>query len=289
MGIILFTLAYDFTINANVLALRETSPFAVFLHAFTSRVSKGERITSLGIFWLAFFVWLVGMAIALADIGRSRPERLKARWIAQGALIFTAISGGIFVVFGLLHANGIAGDARRQSAGAALSVDDLAAMVSGHIVTYYVVILLLIAGLGVAVWRTRPGAGKWLGAGGWLGPVAGVALSLLGLIFIFTVNVSLVRADIIYKQGQAYDAVRRYDESTRFYEMAIAEEPARTTTISSLAGRSSKKRANRLERTAGVSGKPSNHCFAPRSEPDEYRPQRQLGPALPGMGANGQW
>ncbi len=225
MGIILFTLAYDFTINANVLALRETNPFAVFLHAFTSRIAKGERVTSLGVFWLAFFVWLVGMAIALADIGRSRPERLKGRWIGQGALVFAVISGGIFVIFGLLHANGIAGDARRQSAGAALSVDDLAAMVSSHIVTYYVIILLLIVGLGLAVWRTRPGAGKWLGAGGWLGPVAGVVLALLGLIFIFTVNVSLVRADIIYKQGQAYDNARRYDESTRFYELAIGEEP----------------------------------------------------------------
>ena len=216
MGIILFTLAYDFTINANVLALRETNPFAVFLHAFTSRIAKGERITSLGLFWLVFFVWLVGTAVALADIGRSRVDRLKARWIGLGALTFTAISGGIFIVFGLLHASGIAGDARRQSAGAALSVDDLAGMVSSHIVTYYVVILLLIVGLGVAVWRTRPGTGKWLGAGGWLGPVAGVALSLLGLIFIFTVNVSLVRADIIYKQGQAYDAARRYDESNSF-------------------------------------------------------------------------
>ena len=204
---------------------RETNPFAVFLHAFTSRIAKGERVTSLGVFWLAFFVWLVGMAIALADIGRSRPERLKGRWIGQGALVFAVISGGIFVIFGLLHANGIAGDARRQSAGAALSVDDLAAMVSSHIVTYYVIILLLIVGLGLAVWRTRPGAGKWLGAGGWLGPVAGVVLALLGLIFIFTVNVSLVRADIIYKQGQAYDNARRYDESTRFYELAIGEEP----------------------------------------------------------------
>ena len=103
-GIILFTLAYDYTINANVLALRETSPFLVFLQAFTTRIVKGERLTSLGIFWLTFFVWLVGMAVALADIGRSRAERLKARWLGLGALIFTAISGGIFLVFGLVHA-----------------------------------------------------------------------------------------------------------------------------------------------------------------------------------------
>ena len=228
-GIILFTLAYDYTINANVLALRETSPLLVFLQAFTTRIVReggsSQRVVSLGIFWLTFFVWLVGMAVALADIGRSRPERLKARWIGLGALIFTAISGGIFLVFGLLHATGIASDTRRQSAGAALSVDDLASMVSSHIVVYYVIILLLIAGLGVAIWRTRPGTGKWLGDGGWLGPVVGVVLTLLGLVFIFTVNVSLVRADIIYKQGQAYDAAKRYDESTRLYELAIREEP----------------------------------------------------------------
>jgi tetratricopeptide (TPR) repeat protein len=228
-GIILFTLAYDYTINANVLALRESSPLLVFLQAFTTRIVKeagtSQRITSLGIFWLTFFVWFVGMAVALADIGRSQPERLKARWLGLGALIFTAISGGIFLVFGLLHAAGIASDTRRQTAGAALSVDDLASMVSSHIVVYYVIILLLIAALGVVIWRTRPGTGKWLANGGWLGPVVGVVLTLLALVLIFTVNVSLVRADIIYKQGQAYDAAKRYDESTRLYELAIQEEP----------------------------------------------------------------
>jgi tetratricopeptide (TPR) repeat protein len=173
---------------------------------------------------MVLFVVLVGLAVALADIGRNWPERLKARWLGLGALVFVGISGGIFLVFGLLHANGVAGDTRRQT-GSALSVDDLASMVSSHIVTYYVVILVLIAALGVAVWRTRPGVGKWLGAGKWLGPVVGVVLPLLGLIIIFTVNVGLVRADIIYKQGQAYDAARRYDESTRLYELAIAQEP----------------------------------------------------------------
>ena len=42
---------------------------------------------------------------------------------------------------------------------------------------------------------------------------------------IFNLNAGLVRADIIYKQGQAYDNARRYPEAIQLYQMAIDHEP----------------------------------------------------------------
>jgi tetratricopeptide (TPR) repeat protein/O-antigen ligase len=224
MGIVFFTLAYDYMINPNVLALRESSPFAVFVYAFTTRVSQGQRVVSLGLFWMIFFVWLVGMAVALFDIARSR-QGYTGRWLVKGALLFSGISLGIFLIFGLLHAGNIARDARVQQPGSGITLEQLATMAAGHITTYYVVVLLLLAVLAGVLWWTRPGGSQWLGRGGWLAVVAGISLPLAALILIYTVNVSLVRADIIYKQGQAYDSADRYDEAIFLYNLALQEQP----------------------------------------------------------------
>ncbi len=224
MGIILFTLAFDYIINPNVLALREGNPLAVFVLAFTSRVSQGQRVVSLGLLWMVLFVWGVGMIIALLDIARSRPQA-TSRGLVRGGLIFSAISLGIFLVFGLIHAAGIARDARLQQPGGGVTLEQLATMAAGHINTYYVVILLLLAALAGVIWWSRPISGRWLGPGGWLGAAAGVVLPVLALLVVFNLNASLVRADIIYKQGQAYDSAGLYDEAIFLYNLALQEEP----------------------------------------------------------------
>jgi tetratricopeptide (TPR) repeat protein len=224
MGIVLFTLAYDYIINPNVLALRQSNPLAVFFLAFTSRIVQGERVVSLGLLWMVLFVWLVGMAVALFDIARSR-QGVTGRWLGQGALIFSAVSLSVFLVFGLIHAASIARDARLQQPGSSITLEQLASMAAGHIVTYYLVIVLLLAALAGVLWWIRPGSGKWLGPGGWLAATAGIVLPILALFLIFNVNVSLVRADIIYKQGSAYDSADRYDEAIFLYEMALEEQP----------------------------------------------------------------
>ncbi len=96
---------------------------------------------------MVLFVWLVGMALALFDIARSR-QSVSGRWLGRGALLFSAISLGIFLVFGLIHAANIARDARVQQPGSGITLEQLAAMSAGHIVTYYVVILLLMSRAG---------------------------------------------------------------------------------------------------------------------------------------------
>ena len=224
MGIVLFTLAYDYIINPNVLALRASSPLGVFINAFATRIVERERVFSPGLFWMVLFVWMVGMIVALADIGRQRPN-VTRRWLGRGALLYSAISLGIFLLFGLIHAAGVARDARLQQSGS-ISVEQVATMAANHIVTYYLVILLLLAALAATLWWFRSDKGsQWLGPGGWLGAAAAVILPLLALLFIFNVNVSLVRADTIFKQGQAYEGADRYDEAIFLYQMALEQQP----------------------------------------------------------------
>lgn len=231
LGIMLFTLAYDYIINPNILALRQSNPLAVFFLAFTTRIVQGERVVSLGLLWMVFFVWLVGLLVAMFDIARSRPHT-SGRWLGTGALVFSAVSLGIFLVFGLIHAANIARDARVQQPGSGITLEQLARMSASHIVTYYVVLLLLLVVLSGAIWWNRPGGGRpvrdgspWLGPGGWLAATAAVVLPIAALLVVFNVNASLVQADIIYKQGQAYDNADRYDEAIFLYQMALDEEP----------------------------------------------------------------
>ena len=64
-----------------------------------------------------------------------------------------------------------------------------------------------------------------MGAGGWLGPVAGVTLSLLGLIFIFTVNASLVAPISSTSKARPTTLPGATTSRSRFYELAIGKEP----------------------------------------------------------------
>lgn len=225
MGIVLFTLAYNYIINPNVLALRQSSPLAVFLYAFTTRIEERQRIVSLGLFWMVLFVWIVGMLVALFDIARSR-KGADGRWLGLGALLYSAISLGIFLVFGFIHAATVARETRLQQAGAGITIEQIATMAANHIVTYYVVILLLVAALAAILWWVTPGKGsQWLGPGQWLAAAAAILLPILALIIIFQVNASLVRADTIFKQGQAYENADRFGEAIFLYQMALEEQP----------------------------------------------------------------
>ena len=227
LGIMLFIIAFNYIINPNVLDLRSSNPIVVFIQAFTSRVDTklGERFVSLGLFWMVTFVVLVGTVVALLDIARSRATAVTGRWLGKGALVSLAISLGMFFGLGLLHAATIARDAARQQPGSSITLEQLANMSASHVTEFYAISLLLLLLLGFTIWRAHRGGPGWLGAGRWLAPVVGAVLAVVGLLVIFNLNASLVRADIIYKQGQAYDNARRYTEAIQLYQMAIDEEP----------------------------------------------------------------
>ena len=230
MGVVLFTLAYLYVINPNVLALRTDNPMALFINSFTSRVQKSVRVPSPGLLVMTLMVWGVGAALALLSAAQGRVQRARPSFGKQLG-IFAAISLPIFLIFGFIHAASIARDASVQRAGSGITLERMASMAAGHITQYFILILVLMAALAAAIWwnRTRSTpAGeetRWLGRGGIPAVGVGVALTILTLVFIFTVNLELVQADVIYKQGQAYEKADRYDEAVFLYQMAIEREP----------------------------------------------------------------
>ncbi len=228
-GLILFTLVYDFVINPSAAALRSSNPFAVFWNSLTTRAQEGERVTSLGVLWMVAFTWLLGMAIALFSLARDLPERIRAGWLMRAGLLYSGITLSIYLVGGLIHATGIARGAALQTTTGNLTLeqqlDRLVAITTGHYTWYVVMLLLLGLVLALLIWRSRPGGGSWLGAGGWVALAATAVLFVLALIFIGRVNLNLVQADIVYKIGQAYDSARIYDGSVYLYGKAVDRQP----------------------------------------------------------------
>ncbi|MFZ2489070.1 MAG: hypothetical protein WAZ19_13240 [Anaerolineae bacterium] len=223
IGLTLFTLAFDYIINPNAVDLRQTNPVLVFFYAFTSRVVRGERLTSFALLWLVLFVLLVGLAIALFDISRYQPRGQGSK-AGRNAAVFLAISLGIFFVFGLLHAASIAGDVQVQLAGG-VTLDQLALRAANHIVTYYIVALILVLTMAALIFFNRPLHDPWLAGRGRLALVAAAVLFPLALFFIYKVNINLVRADAVYKQGSAYEAADRFDEAVYLYQLAAEIMP----------------------------------------------------------------
>ncbi len=236
LGMILFTLAYDFVINPNVPQLRSTSPIVIFWNSLTTRVlpRSDTQVTSLGILWMVVFTWGVGLLMTLSVLVGERAEQAaRRRWLAQAGLLYTAVAGGIFLVAGLVHAAGIAAATRAQEGLAGLTreqiLDTISAGPTGHIVVYYLILFLLGMVLAGLLWRSRRAATQtsapWLGAGAWAGVIVPTVAAVGALFVIVFVNLSLIQADIIYKVGQAYDKAQQYESAIYLYRKAIAKQP----------------------------------------------------------------
>jgi tetratricopeptide (TPR) repeat protein/O-antigen ligase len=236
LGIILFTLAYNFVINPNVPELRSTSPLAVFWHSLTSRVppQSSERVTSLGILWMVIFTWAVGLLISLAGLMRERSERVNAGWPWRAGLIYSAAGLGIFLTGGMIHAIGIAAATRAQDDLGRLTREEILDAVSAgpasHSAVYFLILFVLGLVLALLLWRGRVAAPvehvPWLGKGRWAGIAVPAVAGVAALIIIVSINLNLVQADTIYKVGQAYDRAQQYDSAIYLYRKAIAKQPS---------------------------------------------------------------
>ena len=93
----------------------------------------------------------------------------------------------------------------------------------GHFGLYtFVVVAWILAAGTVYAWpalrqRTLATARRPLVAAG-----VGVVTAVLAVFVVYTVNVNLVKADIVYKQGQQFDAQGNWVNSVELYRRALA-------------------------------------------------------------------
>jgi tetratricopeptide (TPR) repeat protein len=192
-GLILVTMGYDYI----------TPQFNI--------AAKGYSLL-----WLLALTWLLGGAIIVALTSRGQFRRNN--W-PLAPLLYSLISLGCFFIFFIIRI-------RQTHTGITVaSVSDLlkqASVVAGGLVLYYVFVLLFLLAIASALMggMSLPSS-PWRRRYGWLYPLLVVGVAVL----IFVTNLSVIRADIIYKHAKSYFEAGQLDAGIALYQQAIKLAP----------------------------------------------------------------
>jgi len=211
-SVILATLVYDYTANLG----RLETTVSIFWNSIAAKmVGSGEYQPLYGVLWLFLLTWLVGGLVTLA--AGNRHGTADAASLAGSAVAYALITLAVWLGYGLWHAS--------RMRWALISGPQGPERLSFHFVGYVFALAILWIGLAAALYLESPRPARpWLrngmlalGVGLLLGAGAGAAIA--------AVNVSLVRADVFYKQGQAAEAYGQWDTSIALYRKAVALAP----------------------------------------------------------------
>lgn len=232
--------------------------FDVFINSVTVRIQANQPVSSPSILLLLFFTWLVSATVGLvAESLRQRRAPSLGWWLRSYALHAMVVWGG-WLVYGLVQGSRLT----PLSIPAGLSANDQLNFqldhVANHFAVFTAVLVLWILAAGVVyAWpwlrdRRLAVAGR---------PVLSLVAATAGAIVVFalvnTVNVQLVRADIIYKQGQQFDGQRNWVDSIELYRRALASRATEDHYMLFL-GRALLEQAKLVQNMQGTAGFPAN-------------------------------
>ncbi|MCB9138662.1 MAG: tetratricopeptide repeat protein [Caldilineaceae bacterium] len=210
--LIFLTLTFTFTTNSAGLE----NPFAILRNS----VFNTDLLARPAIFLLLIFTWLVAVTVGMTTESLRHRYLPQWSWWLKGYLVHGLIVWGGWLIYGLMQS-------RRLIPGlAGTGLDEQLNFLAGHFALFtWLVILWTLA---AATVYSRPILRSRAAAAIRLLPslAAGVAAAALALFLIITVNIGLVRADVIYKQGQQFDSQRSWATSIELYKRALA---SRTT------------------------------------------------------------
>ena len=210
VGLVLVTLGYDFITNQQGAA----SAWQVISNSLTVVTRGGVDSRSYGLLLLFLFTWLVGALLSLSHtppVESSAETAEDASLIAVGqhlkALgIYAALSLLPFLLFISFHASSLQPGA------------DVSRLIAPFFVAVFVMILAvalsLLKEIALPFTALRPAA-RVIQA--FAAPVALVVTAFL----IYALNISIVRADIYYKQAKHYDGIQSWDIAIRLYQESI--------------------------------------------------------------------
>jgi tetratricopeptide (TPR) repeat protein len=217
--LVFLTFVYIYTTNGAGLG----STLQVLFNSIFQRVANGVTVTSPAIFFLMVFTWLVATTVGLAGESLSRRRAASLGWWLVGYGVSAVIVWGSWLVYGLLQSGRLTPFSPPAGATQQEFLNLQLERVGGHfgLFTFVVVAWILAAGT-VYAWpalqqRTLAVARRPLVAAG-----VGVVMTALAVFAVYTVNVNLVKADIVYKQGQQFDAQGNWVNSVELYKRALA-------------------------------------------------------------------
>lgn len=209
VALILVICGYDYITNQ----AGDRTAFSIIARSLTAIVRGAYQFeASYGMLGLFVLTWLVGGLLTVAGVlAWQKPQEKSTNRGFLIALIYLGVVPVVACPFVLWHASRLRP-----------FVSDPA----NHIVVPYTAIFLCMFLLAVALYgETRARATKLWGAYGWLATIVGVALLVGAYLLISVTNVSIIKADVYFKQGKTAENYQRWDASIAYYQKAIALAP----------------------------------------------------------------
>ncbi|MEK7808104.1 MAG: tetratricopeptide repeat protein, partial [Chloroflexota bacterium] len=200
-GLILVTMSYDYFAN-----IKQLTSVVDIIYASLFTLYGTAGTTSIGTALLFAFVWL-----AAALMWR---DEQRAVWITLGG------SGAVWLMFTILHANGLASVANFQPK----TIQELAALLSmantmlSRFVWWIIILMAMMAITLTPEWHSR----YFRSGAQWIVAPLTFALAIVGSFFF---NIMAIQADMSYKVAQPMDQQRRWDVAIPIYQQAIALAP----------------------------------------------------------------
>ncbi len=213
---IFFTLVFIYSSNP----LGKSNPFSVLFGSITTRMDNGVEVFSPGLLLLLFFSWLMAGVIGLAVEALRQRRAPDLGWWAKGLGLHAGVIWSGWLIYGLVQAS------RLTPMTASASLVEQLDRVAGHFTTYsWLLIFWIVAAGTVYAWPWMKERAAAAGSRLWVSLGAGAVLAVLFFSFISNVNISLVRADIYYKQGQQFDSSGNWVSSIELYRQALEVRP----------------------------------------------------------------
>ncbi|MBV7338409.1 O-antigen ligase family protein [Chloroflexi bacterium TSY] len=226
--LIFLTFVFIYTTNSQGLDQR----FDVLWSSITSRLQSGEVVQSPALLFLMIFTWVIAATLGLAAQALSQRQMPNIGWWLRGYGLHAAIIWIAWLIYGLVQGGRLIPNIALQAFidrqnQQPLSMEEQLNIqlehVAGHFQLYtWILVAWLFAAGTVYAWpyfrqRFTPVASRLA-----VSSVIGTLIAVVVFITISTVNIALVRADIIYKQGQQFDSQRSWLNSIELYRRALA-------------------------------------------------------------------
>jgi tetratricopeptide (TPR) repeat protein len=212
---LLIFMTFAFIYMTNSAGLK--SAVAILTNSVTKRAERGELVASPALFFMLIFTWLVAATLGMTTESLRHRKAPGLGWWLRGYLVHGLIVWSGWLIYGLYQAHRLIPGIGGSDLTSQLN------QVAGHfaVYTWLLVIWLLVAAT-VYAWPWLRTRGRAVGKRLIFSLGAGVVAAIAIFFIITSVNIELVRADIIYKQGQQFDSQRNWVSSVELYRRALA-------------------------------------------------------------------
>ncbi len=207
-------LTFVFIYTTNPQGLR--SGIDLLFSSITQRMVGGQPVGSPAILLLMLFTWLITATLGLTAEALRHRVAPPLGWWLRGYGLHALVVGAGWLLYGIIQGG------RLATGAGGTTLDEQLNHIASHFAVYTVVIIVaIVLAATVYSWphlrsRIPQGVGRPL-----LSLGVGAILAVAVFLVVDTVNIGLVRADIIYKQGQQFDSQANWITSIDLYRRAL--------------------------------------------------------------------